>query len=80
MRLIRKLSEDIARVHAALASEKQAREETEEALVKMMEEVFGRLQGELEQEKAARKETEATLVRLLEDTCVKVSAAPQSVI
>ena len=57
----------------AINAEKQAREETEEAMLRMLEDVVTRLQEEVAIEKRDRQATEETLLKLLEDTCLKMN-------
>lgn len=60
-----------------LASERQSREDTEEAMLAMLKDVVGRIKTDLEQERRDREVTEENLLTLLEEACAKLNAITQ---
>jgi len=57
---------------------KKAREDTEEAMLRMMEDVVAKMQSEIANERRERERTEEMLITLLNDTCHKLQVASQS--
>ena len=58
-----------------ISSEKNAREETEEAFLDMIKSIINKVKSEMENEKKMREKTEENLLSLLEETCNKLDSA-----
>ena len=63
------------KLNSLVSSEKQAREETEEAFLDMLRSIINKIKSELENEKKQREATEENLLTLLEETCNKLDLA-----
>jgi hypothetical protein len=71
-RLVEKLSEEVARMHSAVAEERRARETRQNEMVRRLEEVQMMVNMEIEREVIERRENEENLLHLLEETCIRV--------
>lgn len=60
-----------------VASERQSREDTEEAMLAMLKDVVGRIKADLELERRDREVTEENLLTLLEEACAKLNIITQ---
>lgn len=60
-----------------LSTERQSREDTEEAMLAMLKDVIGRIKNDLETERRDRESTEDSLLSLLEEACAKLNGIMQ---
>ena len=74
---MKKTSEDMQKLNAAVAEEKKISEESEEALLEMLKEMVNRMKTEIDKEKKDREVSEDTLLTLLEETCSKLNLTSQ---
>lgn len=71
--IVKRISEDIQKLHDLMAEQKKNTTESEEALLDMVKEMVNRIKGEIENEKRDRETSEDNLLALLEDTCTKLN-------
>merc|ERR1712224_644540 len=76
-RMLDKAMEEVTHLQEAVLAEKKAREDTENAMMRMMEDIVQKVQGEIQLERSEREKTEEQLLHLLDQTCNKLCAAQQ---
>merc|ERR1712118_257165 len=62
------------RLREDIEQERQAREETEDAMTRMVEDIVVKMQQELLQERKEREQDEEMLLKILEDTCIRLNS------
>merc|ERR1712078_95695 len=72
-RLLQRAMSEVTELQAAILAEKKAREDTEEAMLRMMEDIVGNLQDELEKEASERKKSEQEMLDILGSTVSHMS-------
>lgn len=74
----KRTAEDVKQLNEAMAVEKKAAAETEEALLDMVKEIVNKIKGEIDGEKKMREASEDTLLALLEETCGKLNLTAET--
>jgi sugar-specific transcriptional regulator TrmB len=72
---LKKFNDEVGDLNKEIESERQAREENEQAIFDMLKDVVDRVKREIEIEKTDRLKTEENLLGLLEETCGKLNTA-----